>query len=102
AAIARTDPPSLERAVALYQGPFLEGCSEAWVLPEREAREQAYLQALETLAAAAMAEGDFAAAARLCRQGAAIDPLRQSLHQALMRALGGLGQYQAALEVYQA
>jgi predicted ATPase/DNA-binding SARP family transcriptional activator len=101
AAISRGDPAALEHAVSLYRGPLLEGCAEAWILPEREAREQAYLQALEALAAAAMAGGEPAQAASYLRRGAAVDPLRQSLHQALMRALGAAGQYQAAVEVYQ-
>src|SRR5262249_50682995 len=36
---------ALEEAVALYRGPLLPDCQEEWVLPEREAREQAYLAA---------------------------------------------------------
>src|SRR5262249_6012324 len=54
-AIARGDTTSLEEAVRLYRGPLLEGCTEEWVLPERVAREQAVLKALETLAGQAMA-----------------------------------------------
>src|SRR5579871_5066649 len=45
-AVARTDEPSLENAVALYRGSLLEGCYETWAIPEREAREQAFLGAL--------------------------------------------------------
>jgi pentatricopeptide repeat protein len=101
AAIRRGDLASLEQAAALYRGPLLEGCAEVWVFPEREAREQAYLQAREKLAAAALASGDHAAAVCHLRLGAAVDPLRQSLHQALMQALAAAGQYQAAVEVYQ-
>src|SRR5207244_4346385 len=37
--IARGDTPSLERAVRFYRGPLLEGWTEEWVLPERQARE---------------------------------------------------------------
>src|SRR5262249_8206160 len=44
-AITAGDLLSLERAVALYQGPLLEGCAEEWVLEERQRREQAYLGA---------------------------------------------------------
>src|SRR5207248_3521000 len=53
-AIHLGDEKSLKRAVTLHRGPLLEGCAEEWVLPEREAREQTYLRALETLAAAAI------------------------------------------------
>src|SRR5689334_21801726 len=49
AAIARGDAGSLREAVDLYRGPLLEECAEEWVLPEREAREAAYLCALENL-----------------------------------------------------
>jgi DNA-binding SARP family transcriptional activator len=55
AAIACGDLPSLEHAVAIYRGPLLEECEEAWAFQERQAREQAYLRALETLAAHALA-----------------------------------------------
>src|SRR5205807_2365 len=50
AAIARGDDESLAAAVAVYRGPLLEGWAEEWVFQERQTREQAYLQALETLA----------------------------------------------------
>jgi DNA-binding SARP family transcriptional activator len=54
--IARGDAPSLARAVSLYRGPLLEGWSEEWVFQERQAREEAYLVALERLAAHAYAD----------------------------------------------
>src|SRR5947208_1849078 len=76
-AIARGDAPSLEQAVALHRGPLLQGCVEEWVLQEREAREQAYLAALETLAAHAMARGEHAAGVRHLRRLLAVDPLRE-------------------------
>ena len=43
AAVALGEEVALAEAVRLYRGPLLEGCTEEWVLPEREAREQAYL-----------------------------------------------------------
>ena len=51
--------PSLARAVALYTGPLLEGCAEEWAPQERGAREQDCLRALQTLADAALAAGDY-------------------------------------------
>src|SRR5206468_8361302 len=50
AAMKAGDEAALEGVVALHNGPLLEGCYEEWVVPERESREQACLQALETLA----------------------------------------------------
>src|SRR5437667_11981593 len=43
AAIAAGDAASLQRAVALYRGPLLEGCVEEWAFQERQVREGAYL-----------------------------------------------------------
>jgi predicted ATPase/DNA-binding SARP family transcriptional activator len=100
AAMARGDPTSLEQAVALYRGPLLEGCAEEWVFQERQAREQAYLQALESLAADAIARGDPAGAERHLRRAVAVDPLRESAQRTLMQALGAGGNSAAALLAY--
>jgi predicted ATPase/class 3 adenylate cyclase/Tfp pilus assembly protein PilF len=100
AAIARGDTPALEGAVALYRGPLLEACAEAWVLQERENREQALLATLETLAARSMAAGDPAAAERHLRRAVSVDPLRETAHRGLMQALAAGGNYAAAQEAY--
>src|SRR5689334_10331419 len=42
-ALSRGGVSSLQTAVDLYRGPLLEGCTEEWVLQERESREQSYL-----------------------------------------------------------
>jgi predicted ATPase/DNA-binding SARP family transcriptional activator/class 3 adenylate cyclase len=99
-AIARGDAVSLEVAVALYRGELLEGCYDEWVYPERAEREQTYLSALETLATGALAVGDAKAAERHLRRIIAVDPLRESAWQILMRALAASGSYAAALRAY--
>src|SRR5438876_3141492 len=38
---------ALEEAIRHYRGPLLERCVEEWAFPERQAREEAYLKALE-------------------------------------------------------
>ena len=100
ACIRRGDPESLERAAALYRGPLLEGCAEEWVLQEREARQQAYLGALEALAAAALAAGDAPAAARRLRLVLSADPMRESACRALMEALAATGDYAAVTQAF--
>jgi DNA-binding SARP family transcriptional activator len=100
AAITRGDLPSLEQAVALYCGPLLEGCEEEWVAEERRAREQAYLAALEALAADARARDDLAATERALRQAVAADPLRESAQRALIETLAAGGSDAAAMQVY--
>jgi predicted ATPase/DNA-binding SARP family transcriptional activator len=98
ATVARGDQQSLEEAVAVYRGPLLEGWTEEWVFQERQVREQAYLKALETLAA--MARGEPERAAGYLRQAVSTDPLRESAQRALMELLAGTGNYAAALAVY--
>jgi hypothetical protein len=99
-ALNRKDGASLADAVALYRGPLLVECDEDWALPERARREQAYLQALDRLAAQARACGDAAAATGYIRRAILADPLRESLHCALMEVLAEAGDYAAATQVY--
>lgn len=99
-ALNRGDAASLAEAVALYRGPLLAECDEDWVLPERTRREQAYLQALDLLAAQARARGDAPAATGYLRRAILADPLRESLHRALMEVFAGAGDYAAATQVY--
>src|SRR5262249_20232786 len=56
--IARGETASLEAAVSLYRGALLEGWAEEWVFQERLVREQAFVTALQTLAADAVARGE--------------------------------------------
>jgi predicted ATPase/DNA-binding SARP family transcriptional activator len=100
-AIAQTEVSSLERAVALYRGPLLEGCAEEWAFQERQRREHAYLAALEWLAAAALQREDAAAAEQYLRQAIATDPLRESAQRALMRTLAKSGNDAAVARTYQ-
>jgi DNA-binding SARP family transcriptional activator len=100
-AIARDDRAALEQAVALYRGPLLEEWTEEWVFQERQVREQAYVRALETLAAGAMASGEAAAAEGYLRQVVGVDPLRETAQRRLMQALASSGNYAAAMLTYQ-
>lgn len=100
AAVAQGDPPALRRAISLYGGPLLEGCAEDWALPEREARLQAYLRALETLAEFELAQGEPEEALPYLRRAIAADPLRESAHRTLMEALAAGGQRAAATQAY--
>jgi predicted ATPase/class 3 adenylate cyclase len=99
-AMAEGEETALERAVALYRGPLLEGCAEEWAFQERQLREHAVLTALETLAARAMERGDLAAAERHLQRTVALEPLRETAQRALMQALATGGNYGAAMEVY--
>src|SRR5262249_51403973 len=87
-------------AVTLYRGPLLMDCLEEWALPEREAREQAYLTALETLAVQAASDGEPATAARFLRLLVSTDPYRESAHRVLMQTLSDAGDRAAMTQVY--
>ena len=100
AAIAVGSIESLKQAAALYRGPLLLECSEDWALSARMEREQAYLAALETLAAEATAKQQPAAAVHYLRLTIAADPLREAAHGALMQALAECGDYAAVTQVY--
>jgi predicted ATPase/DNA-binding SARP family transcriptional activator len=102
AALARGDEASLECAVELYRGPLLEQCDEAWVLQERLPREEAYLAALESLAAHAMGHGDPGAALQRLHAVVALDPFREAAQQALLQALIATGDTIGALLAYRA
>lgn len=93
---------ALEQAVALYRGPLLEGCTEDWLVPEREARSQAVLRALQTLAEAAMNTGIPEAAVNHWRRAVQIDPLWETAQRQLMNALMVTGDTNASLQVYRA
>jgi DNA-binding SARP family transcriptional activator len=100
AGIAQGDATSLEEAIALYRGPLLAEWTEEWAFQERQAREQAYLGALETLAAVSLEQGELGAAEAYLRQAVGADPLRETTQRALMQALADGGNAAAASEVY--
>jgi len=90
----------LALAVALYQGPLLEGCTEEWVFQERAAREKQCLQALQTLAEAASSAGDHTGAIGHYQRAAALDPWGDAVRRGWMEALTKSGDRNAALQVY--
>jgi predicted ATPase/DNA-binding SARP family transcriptional activator len=100
AAIALGDAVSMAKAVELYRGPLLEGCVEEWVLQERQSREDAYVEALQQLAAAALEQCDYLAAIAHLRRGIAVDPLHETLQRRLMEALAANGDYATMTQVY--
>ncbi len=99
-ALRGEDAESLIRAVTAYGGPLLEGCTEEWVLPERQAREQAYLGALERLASQLLTGGEAASAITHLRRAVAVEPLRESAQRMLLEALAAHGEYGELVQSY--
>jgi len=95
----------LDRAVALYEGPFLDGFFlsgapefERWVDNERAGLARDYAEALETLAAEAVARGDPRRAAEWWRRLADHDPLSSRVTVHLMSALAAAGRRADAID----
>ncbi len=94
----------LERAVTLYRGDFLagfylEGCPEfeEWQLMQRERYRGGVLDALQRLASASSAAGDYCATHRHALRQLELDPLREHAYRQAMEALVHLQQYNEAL-----
>ena len=100
AALKRGDAASLDKAIALYQGRLLEGCLEEWAFAEAEARERAYLNALQTQASRALAEGDSERAENLARQVIAVDFTEETAWRLLLTALARQGNSAALTSAY--
>ncbi len=94
----------LERAVALYHGPFLDGFFlsgapefERWTDGERARLAQCLGRACEALATAATARRDHPAALEWCRRLAALDALNSRYALGLVKALAAAGDRAGAL-----
>jgi DNA-binding SARP family transcriptional activator/TolB-like protein len=94
----------LERAAALYTGPFLDGFYlagaaefEQWVEETRSRLKQSVQKALETLARHAVENGAFADAAEWWRRVGELDPYNGTYAAQRIRALIAGGDHAAAL-----
>lgn len=82
---------SYAEAISLYRGEYLAGFAFPWLSLERQRLAEAYLRALETLAALQAERGAVDEALSLTRRALATDPLLERAHQAAMRYLHRLG-----------
>jgi DNA-binding SARP family transcriptional activator len=99
------DRNELERAVELYEGPFLDGFFvtgasefEQWSAAQRTRLRDLTVGALERLATDAEERGDLAAVVRWRRQAAALLPLDASRTVQLMTAMAAAGDRAGALQ----
>lgn len=103
------DVANLERAVALYRGPFLNGLSvgdspgfEEWLLLQGEETRRSILHVLGRLTSLQMDHGAYAEAARWARRQLELEPYREQAHRQLMAALALSGERAAALMHFEA
>jgi adenylate cyclase len=102
--LSALDGGELDLAVRLYGGPFLDGFHlaaapefEQWVAAQRDELAHQYTSALERLASAAEAGGNWGAAIEWLRRLLAVDPFSARTTLRLMRALDAAGERVAAL-----
>lgn len=90
----------LRQAVHLYQGDFMEGFYEDWVLLEREALREKYIQALSELIELEKSSGKYSEALEHALLLAKVEPLQEAYHREVMRLQFILQQPEAALKQY--
>jgi LuxR family maltose regulon positive regulatory protein len=91
----------LQRAIALYQGDFLEDCYADWCLPTRERLWERCLEALDELAERLLARRQYRQAIRVLCRGLEMNDLREKFHRQLMRAYALSGRRSQAVAQYQ-
>jgi DNA-binding SARP family transcriptional activator/predicted ATPase len=99
---------ALAKGMALYRGDFLRGFGlsdcpdfEDWLLLKREQYHHLALEALQKLADARLAAGDYAQARGYAHQQIGLEPWREIAHRQLMRALALGGHRSEALAQYE-
>jgi predicted ATPase/DNA-binding SARP family transcriptional activator len=90
----------LAQATQVYGGPLLPGHYESWALNERERLQQAYLDALRSLAEYSEQNGDLGQALDWARRALSVDPFSEEAHAGVIRLLMSAGQEAAARRQY--
>ncbi len=99
---------SLEKAVALYRGDFLEGLLlgdsaefETWAITYRERLRAKTLTALHHITRHYLHRGEYSRAQTYALRQVQMEPYREEAHRQLMHILARTGQRSAALAQYQ-
>jgi DNA-binding SARP family transcriptional activator len=95
---SRNDIDSLQSAVALYRGDFLDGFYDDWIISEHYRLEGLFLEVLARLMAGRETGGEHQAALETALRLLGRDPLREEAHRVAMRTYARLGQRNVALE----
>lgn len=104
---AGSAPEQLEQALNVYRGDLLEGFGlkeepfEDWLRLERERLRAIVVAVLEKLVVHHSAAGDLASSVRAATRLLALEPLREDIHRALMRAYVAQGRVNLALKQYE-
>jgi len=95
------DITAWQRAVDLYQGPFLQGHTEDWIISQRQAYQIGYFEATIAVAAHDVREARPERALRQLLQVAGDTVDYEPLHQEIMRLYADLGRRSEAAAHYQ-
>jgi DNA-binding SARP family transcriptional activator len=87
-------------AVAQYQGQFLPGVYDDWVLEAREHLERECADLCDLLRETNAKKGDLAAAAQAARRRIQLQPLEEAGYRALMQLQADLGDRAGAVSTY--
>ncbi|MFD2058892.1 alpha/beta fold hydrolase [Mesorhizobium calcicola] len=104
---AGSAPEQLEQALTVYRGDLLEGFGlneepfEDWLRLERERLRAIVIAVLEKLVAHHSTTSDLASCVRAATRLLALEPLREDIHRALMRAYVAQGRVNLALKQYE-
>ncbi|MCX6069661.1 MAG: BTAD domain-containing putative transcriptional regulator, partial [Chloroflexi bacterium] len=92
---------ALTEAVNSYGGAFLPESDSAWVMLRRRQLQSRYIDLLVAGAEESLTRDQVARAAQLLREAVEHEPLRDDLHEQLMRALHRMGRRNEIVELYQ-
>ena len=103
---ASSEPDDLEQALVVYRGDLLDGFGlkqepfEDWLRIERERLRAMAVAVLDQLVTHYSATKDPASCVRAATRLLAMEPLREDIHRALMRAYAAQGRINLALKQY--
>lgn len=92
---------ALEKALALYQGPFLEDLDAPWVRSHRGLLEERFLKGILAQGQRLEGRSDFPSAIACYERGLETVPLSEELYLRLMAAHGAQGHVAEALRVFE-
>lgn len=91
-----------QHAIELYQRPFLQGHTEAWIVTRRQDYQAGYIEALCGVAEVRLQEDRHEHALTLFQRAVQENPLRQDLHRRVMSLFADLGRRSEAASHYNA
>lgn len=92
---------TLEKAIRLYKGEYLEGYYNGWILAEKERLECIFIKMIERLAERYMEKNEYKQAIHYLQMLLEIDPLLEKTHEMLMTAYKNSNDRIAAVKQYE-